>query len=231
MVKMEDAVIARYERNGEKFELLVDPYLAMDLKNGKQINFDDLLAIDRVFKDANKGEEKPEDKVKEVFQTMEIIVIAKKMISEGEVQLTTAQKRELIDKRKHELIQYIAVNALNPQTNAPHPPQRIENALDEIKFHADLTKSLMEQVPEAVKQLKKLLPISFEKLQIAVKFPALYSGKAQGIVRKFNLIKEEWGKDGSFLALVEIPPGLKNQLFNEVNHLTKGDVEIKIIEK
>ena len=39
MVKMEDAVIARFEHSGEKFELLVDPNLAMDLKNGKEVNF------------------------------------------------------------------------------------------------------------------------------------------------------------------------------------------------
>ena len=36
MVKLGDAVIARYEHEGERFELLVDPYLAMDLKHGKE---------------------------------------------------------------------------------------------------------------------------------------------------------------------------------------------------
>jgi ribosome maturation protein SDO1 len=231
MVKMEEAVIARYEKAGEKFELLVDPDIAMDLKNGKKINFNELLAIDRVFKDANKGEEKSEDKIKEIFETTEINEIAEKMILEGEVQLTTVQRKAMTEKRKNELIQYFATNALNPQTNAPHPPQRIATALDEIKFHVDLNKSLKEQVPEALKELKKLLPISFEKLQIAVKFPAIHAGRAQGIVRKFNLVKEEWEKNGSYVALVEIPAGLKNDLFNEVNHLTKGEVEIKILEK
>ncbi len=228
---MEDAVIARFEKAGEKFELLVDPDLAMDLKNGKNVNFNDLLAIDRVFKDANKGEEKPEDRVMEIFGSTDINVVAKKMILDGEVQLTTVQRKALTEKRKKELIQYIAVNALNPQTNAPHPVQRIEIALNEAKFHVDLNKSLKEQIPEAVKELKKLLPISFEKLRVAIKFPAVHAGRAQGVVRKFNLVKEEWEKNGSYVALVEIPAGLKNDLFNEVNHLTKGEAEIKIIEK
>jgi len=41
MVKLEDAVIARYEHSGHKFELLVDPNLAMDLKNGGIVEFSD----------------------------------------------------------------------------------------------------------------------------------------------------------------------------------------------
>ena len=61
MVKLTDAVIARFEHSGERFEMLVDPYLAMDLKHGKEVSFDDLLAADTVFKDANKGDAKSED--------------------------------------------------------------------------------------------------------------------------------------------------------------------------
>jgi ribosome maturation protein SDO1 len=231
MVRTEDAVIARFERDSEKFELLVDPNLAMDLKNGKEINFNELLAIDTIFKDAKKGEEKSEETTKQIFGTNDIKEIATKIISEGEVQLTTAQRKEILEKKRKEVITFIAQNALNPQTNAPHPPARIETAMEEARIHIDLNKNLKEQVEIVVKEIRKKIPISFEKLQIAAKIPATYTGKAQPLIRKYQLIKEEWQKDGSLVALFEIPAGLKMDLINELNHLTHGAVETKIIEK
>jgi ribosome maturation protein SDO1 len=54
MVKLEEAVIARLESHGERFEILVDPDLAMKLKKGEEVDFEELLAADTVFKDSAK---------------------------------------------------------------------------------------------------------------------------------------------------------------------------------
>jgi len=231
MVKMEDAVIARFEHSGEKFELLVDPNLAMDLKNGKEVNFDELLAMDTVFKDANKGEEKSEETVKSTFGTAEMNEIAKRIITEGEVQLTTQQRRDMVENRRKEVVEFISRNAINPQTNSPHPPQRIQNAMEEARVSIDLQRPLREHVSIVLKELKKLIPISLEKMRIAVKIPAQFTGKGSGIIRKYDIQKEEWQNDGSLVAVLELPAGMKNDLFNELNHFTHGGVEIKIIEK
>ncbi|MAG18122.1 MAG: ribosome assembly factor SBDS [Candidatus Diapherotrites archaeon] len=230
MVRTEDAVIARYEHSGEKFEILVDPDLAMDLKHGKEVNFDDLLAIDTVFKDAKKGEDKSEETLQKVFNTTDAKEIAKRIIEEGEVQLTTDQRRAITEKKRKEIIAFISANAINPQTSAPHPVQRIENALNEVKFNVDLNKTVKEQVTEIVKEIKKILPISMEKMKIAVRIPAQFSGAASVILHKYGLEKEEWQNDGSLVAMLEIPAGIKQDLFNELNHLTHGDVETKIID-
>jgi len=231
MVRTEDAVIARYEHSGEKFEILVDPDLAMDLKHGKEVNFDDLLAIDTVFKDAKKGEDKSEETLQKVFDTTDTKEIAKKIISEGEVQLTTDQRRAITEKKRKEVVNFIATNAVNPQTSTPHPVQRIENALQEIKFNVDLNKPVKEQINEVIKEIKKILPISMEKLKIAVKVPAQFSGKASVVLHKYGVEKEEWQNDGSLVAMLEIPAGVKQDLFNELNHLTHGDIETKILDK
>jgi len=231
MVKMEDAVIARFESKGEKFEMLVDPDLAMDLKEGREVNFNDLMVIDTVFKDAKKGEEKSAEKVSEVFGTDDVNAIAKKIIAEGEVQLTTAQRRHMLEKKRKEIVSFIARNALNPQTKTPHPPQRIENAIEEAKLQVDFSKSVKEQVPEFMKELKKLIPISLEQLKLAIKIPTAHAGKAEHVLHKYKLQKEEWQKDGSLIAVLEIPAGMKQDLFNELNSITHGDIESKILEE
>ncbi len=230
MVKLEEAVIARLEHSGEKFEILVDPNLAMKLRKGDRISFNDLLAIDSVFKDANKGTVQGAEALNKVFGTTRIEEIAEKIIKSGQVQLTTEQRRELREQKRKEIIQMISKNAMNPQTNSPHPPQRIENALNEVKFHIDEFKSVEEQVTEILKELKKIIPISFEKLKIAIKVPAEHSGKASAMLHKYELKKEEWGNDGSLIVLVELPAGMRAEFLNELNHLTHGNVETKFLE-
>ena len=202
----------------------------MDMKHGKDVDFSDLMLIDQVFKDAGKGEAKNEESLKKVFGTTDIRSVVRKIISEGEIQLTTQQRREIAERKRKEIVNYISRNAMNPQTNAPHPVQRIENALEEIKFTVDISRPVNEQVNAALKELKKLLPISLEKLNIAVKIPAQYSGKANVILHKYGVQKEEWQNDGSLVAVLEVPAGVKNDLFNELNHLTHGEVESKILE-
>ncbi|MDP6671219.1 MAG: ribosome assembly factor SBDS [archaeon] len=231
MVKLEEAVTARMEKNGEKFEILVDPDLALKLKKGESVSFNDLLAIDTVFKDAAKGSTQSPEVLTTAFGTTEINEVAEKIIREGDVQLTTEQRKHMREAKRLEVIQIISRNAMNPQTNAPHPPKRIEIAMEEAKIHVDAGKSAEEQVQEILNELKKIIPISLEKQRIAVKVTAQQAGRVSAFLHKYELKKEAWQNDGSLIAVVEMAAGMRSDFLNELNHLTHGDVETKILEK
>jgi ribosome maturation protein SDO1 len=231
MVKLEEAVTARIEKNGEKFEILVDPDLALKLKKGESVSFNDLLAIDTVFKDAAKGSTQSPEVLNTAFGTTEINEVTKKIILDGDVQLTTEQRKHMREAKRLEIIQIISRNAMNPQTNAPHPPKRIEIAMDEAKIHVDAGKSAEGQVQEILNELKKIIPISLEKQRIAVKVTAQQAGRVSAFLHKYELKKEGWQNDGSLIAVVEMPAGMRSDFLNELNHLTHGDVETKILEK
>ncbi len=230
MVKLEEAVTARLASQGEHFEVLVDPDLAMHLKKGGSVSSAELLAVETVFRDAAKGSTQSPEALNKAFGTTDVPAIAKKIIVQGEVQLTTEQRRAMREARKREVVQFIARNAMNPQTNAPHPPKRIENALLEAKLHIDESRSVEEQMPGILKELKKILPISMQQLRIAVKVPASHSGKASNALHRYKLLREEWQSDGSLVAVVELPAGLRQDFLNELNHLCHGNVETKTLE-
>ena len=53
MVNVDDAIIARLESFGEKFEILVDADLAADFRNPdhtEEIPIEDILAVEEIFK-------------------------------------------------------------------------------------------------------------------------------------------------------------------------------------
>lgn len=227
MVKIDEAVIARLEKNGHKFEILVDPDLAMDLKHGKTVNFDDLLADEKIFKDSRKGDVVSPDLLQEVFLTTNINDIVKKIIENGEVQLTTQQRKQIIEKKKAEIINIISRNAIDPKNKTPHPPVRIENAMKEAKISIDAFKSNEEQVKTIVNAIKKIIPISIEKVSFAIKISPQYSAKCSGVIHKYDIKKEQWLNDGSFVAEFELPAGLKQDLLGQLNSITHGDVILK----
>ncbi len=232
MVRLEDAIVARYEHGGHRFEILVDPNAIDDIKSGKIENVIDYMVIDEIFKDAHKGDRASEELVKEVFGTTDVNEVAKTIVKKGQVQLTTEQRRKMLEEKKKRIVMEIARNAINPQTGAPHPPQRIELAMEEAKVHIDPLKSVEEQVPMVLKALRPLIPIRFEKVKIAVKLSGDMYGKAYGEISKMGtILKEEWLSDGSWIGVIEIPAGMQGEFLDMLNKKTHGNVQTKILRR
>ena len=230
MVSLDDAVVARLESHGETFEILLDPRIVRYLRDGKEVDITEHLAVDAVFKNASKGTHPAEDKVKEVFGTADINEIARKIVSKGDIQVTAEQRKEMLEAKRNRIVAYISRNAINPQTKTPHPPARIELALNEAKFHVDPFKSVESQVEEAMHLLRPLLPIKFEKSRVAVKLRADDYGKCFDDLVHFGIVeREEWQPDGSWIGLMEIPAGVITEMTAKLNDRTKGHANVKLL--
>ena len=228
MVSLDEAVIARLESGGHKFEILIDPEAAQAFRENGEIDWDDALATEGVWSDSAKGEHAGDEAVQEVFGTLELEAVCTAILERGDIQLTAAQRKELVERRYKQLVAHIASAAMNPQTGAPHPPQRIENALAEAKFTVDPLEALERQVERAVKALRPLLPISFEKMRVAVRIPAQHVGRCYGEMKALATItKEEYQPDGSWIAVLELAAGAHGDLLDRLGSLTHGTAEIK----
>ncbi len=233
MISIDDAVTARLESHGQRFEVLVDPDAALEISRGEfDGDLTDVIAAEDVFEDASSGDRPPEESLEEVFGTTDPLEIIPEVIRQGEIQITAEQRREMQEEKKRRIINTIARNAINPQENdTPHPPDRIERALEEAGFRVDPMEPAEEQVDEAVDALRPIIPIRFEQIKVASRIPAEYAGKAQGKLREFGSLEdEEWQSDGSWIAVVEFPAGMQNEFYELVNKLTEGEAETQIVE-
>jgi len=228
MPGIENTIVARYEKAGERFEILVDPKLAYDYRTGAKKDLNNVLVSEEVFKDANKGERQTSGAVQKAFGTTDPAKVANKIIMEGEIQLTTDQRRKILEEKKAKIVAIIARNAVDPRTKAPHPPQRILSAMEQCKkVHIDTFKSAEEQVPAIIEELREILPISLEQAKIAVKIPAEYAPRVYGLLKEFGIQKEEWTSSGALVALVEMPAGMQGEFFDRLNKATAGSAETK----
>ncbi|UCD13454.1 MAG: ribosome assembly factor SBDS [Thermoplasmatales archaeon] len=231
MVSLDKAVIARLQKREDHFEILVDPYAAEQLIEGKEVDVLSSLAIDAVFKDSKKGTHAPQESLEKHFDTVDIEKIAREIILNGEIQLTTEQRHEMQEQKRKRIIDVIVKNAMDPKTKAPHPRQRIELAMNEAGVHIDPFKPVDQQVKIIVDALRPIIPISMEQVRISVKIPSQYTGKAYGIAHSFGVLeREDWQSDGSWIGIVRIPAGMQTDFYDKLNNITKGDVETRILK-
>ncbi len=231
MVKVEDAVIARWETQGSRFEVLVDPQAVQDLKDGKDVDLTDKLALDQVFKDAKKGDKISEEHLERTFKTRNLAAIAKQIVLKGEVQVTTEQRHRLQEAKRKQIVATIARNAMNPQTGAPHPPARIEAAMTEAKVHIDPFRPVDAQVQEVLAKLRPLLPIRLDVVKVRIRVPAQHYPRVIGEIKGLGrLLEEIWMGDGSWSGVVEIPAGVQTELYEKLNARTKGAAETALVK-
>ena len=70
-----------------------------------------------------------------------------------------------------------------------------------------------------------------ERIRIAVKILPEYAPRIIGIVRNFcSVSSEEWQKDGSWIAIVEMPAGLHASFLERIGDITRGNYQTKILK-
>ncbi|MBN1386141.1 ribosome assembly factor SBDS [Candidatus Woesearchaeota archaeon] len=228
--KLKHFNLARLKKGGQVFEIVINPDEAIDYKNRKVKDLKEVLRSENIFHDAKKGIMASETAMKEIFETEDKLKIADMILQEGEIQLTAEHREKLREAKKKRIITLIARNACDPKTGHPHPPQRIENAIEEAKVKFNEFKSAEDQVNDVVKQIRAVLPIKFEQREIEIRIPPNFAAKSYSILQRFGkLLQQDWKNDGSLLCVIEIPVGLQNDLLDELNQMTHGGVETKIL--
>jgi ribosome maturation protein SDO1 len=212
----------------DKFELLVKPDQALEYKLGKRSDLSSVLISDEIYSDANKGSRVSSDKLNKHFKTTNTNEIIKQILSRGELNLTTDQRRKMVEEKRKQIIQYINKNYVDPKTKLPHPIQRIENALENVRVVIDPFKKAEDQIKTVVDSLRKILPLASEMLQLNIIIPRSFASNSINFIKSSgSLISEQWLSDGSLKVKIEINAGIRGNFLDRLGSLTKGSAQVK----
>ncbi len=223
--------IARIERKGTVFEILVDPDRALEYRLGKNVPVSKIVVYEEVYKDSRKGSRASEEELRKAFGTTDFLKIAETILREGTIQVTAEQRRRLIEDKKKSIVDFISKNAIDPRTNLPHPPQRIELAMEEAGVTIDPFQDAKEQAMKIIEKLRTILPLKIGVIKLQIRLPGDVVGKSYGLIKNMGkIIKEEWRKDGSWMSIVEVPTGLHLDLIDRLTRIAGGRIEVNPIE-
>ncbi|MBM1154538.1 ribosome assembly factor SBDS [archaeon] len=228
---MKKLTIARLRRGGKQFEILVNPDPAFKYKSGEPIGLDKVLAIDIIYTKASAGERASREDLIKVFGTDNVTKIAEIILKEGELQLTVEQRRRMAEDKLRQIIHILSRNFVDPRTGLPHPPQRIELALKQARFHPDPFKPAEEQIERAVEVLRPILPLKMETVRIEVILPPHYASKLYGTLRRSGDVEsEEWLTDGSLKMRLSLLAAVYPRLTDLLARETHGAAIVRKLE-
>ena len=228
---MADVTVVRYSFEGEKFEILVKPDPALDYKLGKKKDISSVLVSDDIYTDSSKGTKPSTEKLLKAFKTEDSSEIAQIILKKGDLNLTTDQRRKMVEEKKKQLVEFIAKTYVDPRTHLPHPPLRIEQALKDARVSVDPQKSVDEQVKDIVEKLRSIIPLKSENLSLEIIIPAQFASQSYAVLKSVgSLKKEEWQNNGSLKAILEIPAAARPNVIDRLGSITKGSATVEVMQ-
>jgi ribosome maturation protein SDO1 len=227
---MTDVTVIRHSVGGEKFEILVKPDPALEYKLGKRKDISTVLVSDEVYTDSSKGTRASTEKLLKAFNTQDTNAIMEQILRKGDLNLTTDQRRKMIGEKRKQIIEFIAKTYVDPRSHLPHPPLRIEQALEQARISIDPFKNTDEQAKDVVEKLRSIIPLKSENLLLEITVPAQYASQSYAVLKSTGTLKkEEWQNNGSLKAILEIPAGARANVIDRLGSITKGAATVEMV--
>ena len=210
--------LARIKKAGKNFEIIVDLDDSLKFKKG-EISFIEAEG-DKVFTDSKKGQVPSSDDLSDAFGTTNVQEIVETIVKSGEIQLTQEHRGAEQEQKFKQVVDFLATNAIDPQTKNPHTPERIKNALEQA--HVNVKNIPIEnQIKEIVAEVSKIIPIKLETKKVKITIPAIYTGKAYGVITQYKE-EEKWLDNGDLQVIVAVPSGIIIDFYDKLNSVTHG---------
>jgi len=226
---MDKVTVVRLSVEGEKFEIIVKPDPALEFKLGKRKEMSGVLVSDEVYSDSNKGTRASEEKLMKAFKTTDSNSIATIIMQKGDLNLTTDQRRKMVTEKRKQIVDSIAKTFVDPRSHLPHPPLRIEQAMDDARVSVDPFRNIDEQIKEIIEQLRSIIPLKSENMLLEVVVPAQFAAQSYSVLKSFgSLKKEEWQSNGSLKVILDIPAAARANVIDRLGSVTKGTASVEV---
>ena len=230
MASLDNSITAHMEIGGERFEVMVDPDLALAYRLGQKKELNNVLTVEEVFKNFRKGERHTTSSLQKAFGTTDVFAIAERIVKNGELALTTDQKRKMLEEKRKQIVAILMRECIDPRTGAPHTQLRLEQSMDAARVHIDGFKDAASQVEDVMKALRPIIPLKVERVRVAVKIPPEHAQRVYGTLKGYGIQKEEWARDGSLIVVLEMPAGMQGEFYDKINRATAGAAETKLMK-
>jgi len=228
---VDKVTVIRYSFAGEKFEILVKPDPALEYRLGKRKDISSILVSDEIYSDSNKGTRASTEKLQKAFKTTDQTAIIEIIVQKGDLNLTTDQRRKMTSEKQKQVVEYIAKTYVDPKSHLPHPPLRIQQAMEDGRVSIDPHKTVDDQVKDIVEKLRSIIPLKSENLNLEITVPAQYAAQSYSVLKSTGTLKkEEWQSNGSLKAILEIPAAARPNVIDRLGSITKGTASVEVLK-
>lgn len=135
-IKLTNVAIVRLKKGKKRFEIACYRNKLLDYRNKLTKEIDDILQIERIFVNVNKGEFANEADLKKAFEGKKREAIIKEILDDGDFQVGEQERHAQIDRIHKEVVDMVANKLVDPKTKRVYTTGIIEKALDQLSSQA-----------------------------------------------------------------------------------------------
>jgi len=224
---MPDHQIVRFKAGKVTFEILTKVGSVLKYRDGK-LGWDNVVMVEEIFKNQTKGERANSEDLKSAFGTDNLQECLKTIVDKGELQMTSEERKEKIDKKRAEIVNYIHKYYIDPKTKLPHPVVRVENALATLKVKIDPDVPAERQIQDIIKRIPEVMPIRKMEMEGTLTVPHSVLGGTMNVVQQWaKVTKDSYTSEGCTMD-ISIVPGDYDSFMSDLQKVTKGEFTFDI---
>jgi rRNA metabolism SBDS family protein len=217
--------LVRLQRNGVKVEVLGRPGMVTKYRDGK-CALSDAVHDDRIFANASKGDLASDaDLAKLGCRGQALLEL---ILKTGQYGITAAERREMVERRRAEVVNYIHDNFVDSTTGRPHPVVRIEAALAEVKASFDPDADAERIANGLLSKLQSIIRLQKKIIEGTVRVPVARLGQVIGICYALaDVGQQEYGTEFAYVEIA-VTPGKYDQLVEQLGKASAGTAVFEI---
>jgi ribosome maturation protein SDO1 len=163
---------------------------------------DEVLQTTAVFANVSKGVLAKREDLLLVFGTDDEELICKKILAEGELQVSDKERKVELDTLFRDVASILSEKCLNPENNRPYTISMLERALKDVHFSVDPKRPAKTQALEALPILKSRFPIERARMRLRITIPLTGGDELKELLNSKAAVVEEQDLHGNMLTLV-----------------------------
>eukprot|EP00871_Galdieria_phlegrea_P000851 jgi/Galph1/1767/GphlegSOOS_G447.1 len=221
-------MLVRYKVGKTTFELVTKEGSVNKYRKGEIKSLDDVLLAETVFTSYARKEKASSSELSAAFETDSLRECIETILHKGDVQVSSAERKEKLEQRRREIVNFIHKYYVDPSKKLPHPVSRIENALEEAKVRIDADVPAERQIPDIITKLIDIIHLKKMTMEGQLFIPHSYIGAASGILAKYVTIDRESYSSKGCTYDIAIVPGEYDLFMSDINRVTKGEYQFTV---
>ncbi len=217
----------KYKVGSATFELLIKSSTILKFRRGKA-TADDILITDEIFSNAAKGEKTNIEDIETAFKTRIKEQVIATILEKGHAPLSTAERKEVTEEKRAQILGYIHRFYVSPVNGLPHPMTRIEAAVETAKCRIDHEKPVDAQRDAIIKKLIGILPLKKTEMEVLLRIPTGRMGSVSGLIYNSGTVTNESWTGGSWTGHLAIVPGEFDHLMSKLQSALKDDLDFEL---
>lgn len=234
-VRLTNVAYVRLRKNNKRFEIACYRNKVLNYRTKIETDLSEVLQIDSVFTNVSKGLLASAKDLMETFGTSDTNSVCRIILEKGELQVSEEERASLYDSTFRDIASLVADKAVNPDNNRPYTVSMIQNAMKQIHYSVNVSKSTKSQALDVIKRLKSVMPIARAAMLLRIIFPLIHHELVEShFVKELNI--EVPSTDKSTISNdnitwdMKVDPDMFRKVEEAIQKQTKGEGRVEVLQ-